>query len=82
MKVNLYLQIQHTEFDMVISTERGPLLARADLEVVPGGTYVIDGKAYTLAGKPTFHIQKLPALYENESRSHHLAEVDLEVVPV
>jgi hypothetical protein len=31
-------------------------LAMVELEVVPGGTYVIDGVAYTLVGRPTFHI--------------------------
>ncbi len=32
------------------------LLCTVNLEVVPGGTYVIDGVPYTLVEKPTFVI--------------------------
>jgi hypothetical protein len=34
------------------------LLCKVNLEVVPGGTYVIDGVPYKLADKPTFVIAK------------------------
>lgn len=48
MKTHIYLSNE--------DGSKGELLARVDLEVVPGGTYVIDGVSYTLVGKPTFHI--------------------------
>lgn len=36
---------------------KGEQLTIVDLEVVPGGTYVIDGVPYTLVGRPTFNIK-------------------------
>lgn len=48
MKTNIYLR------------ENGEtnLLCTVNLEVVPGGTYVVDGVPYKLADKPTFIIDK------------------------
>jgi hypothetical protein len=48
------------------------LLCSVDLEVVPGGTYVIDGIPYKLVGRPTFFIN-----YQDRADSHKLQSVEL-----
>lgn len=50
------------------------LLCSVDLEVVPGGTYVVDGVPYKLSEKPTFHIDN-----PHRRGDHILSFVDLEV---
>lgn len=50
------------------------LLARVEnLEVVPRGTYVIDGVEYQYTGQPTFIIEKMPYLYGGK---HQLTRVE------
>ena len=61
MKVNLYRVVRKEGFSSGILMEKGELLATVELEVVPGGTYVIDGKPYIQTGRPTFHIQSQDA---------------------
>jgi hypothetical protein len=91
MKVNLYLASGNRD-----EFTRGQLLATADLEVVPGGTYIIDEKPYMLVGRPHFHIntstnkplrdpgppRPLPVGRVRLPLSHELTEVDLDVLPV
>jgi len=77
MKTNLFLAVPHET--TLGEYRKGELLATADLEVVPGGTYVISGVRYTLVGRPTFHINKRAYLYQGAT-THELKEVDLLVL--
>lgn len=89
MKVNLFLAtVKEHPMGGVESLAKGEKLATVELEVVPGGHYVIDGVTYILADKPTFHINKKTSQGAMRSRSpfpighvelisHDLAEVDL-----
>lgn len=49
MRAHLYVRDENGK------TEK---LCSVNLEVVPGGTYVVDGIPYTLVEKPTFVIAK------------------------
>lgn len=56
------------------------LLAVVDnLEVVPRGIYVVDGKQYQYAGQPTFYIEKKPYLHGGQ---HTLTAVHFTVEAV
>lgn len=48
------------------------LLCLVNLEVVPGGTYIIDGIPYKLVDKPTFVISG-----RDQNGVHHLNHVEL-----
>lgn len=53
------------------------LLAKVEnLEVVPRGTYVIDGVEYQYTGQPTFIIERAPYLYGGK---HQLTRVEFQV---
>lgn len=57
MKAYIYLKDETSANDP-------ELLATVDnLEVVPRGIYVVDGKSYQYSGTPTFHIEKQPYLH-------------------
>ncbi len=62
MRVNLYL----------VSSASKKLIASTDLEVVPNGTYIVDGVTYVTVGKPTFYINR-----SERTLQHVLTGVDL-----
>jgi hypothetical protein len=71
VKVNLYEAFANGSGGF----KRGDLLATSDLEVVPGGTYVIDGVPYTLVGRPTFHLTEYRK--RGSRNTHIMTMVDL-----
>jgi len=64
MKTHIYLN----------ESGKRKLLCNVELEVVPGGTYVIDGVPYKLMEKPVFVIGN-----EDRSGNHQLQWVELTV---
>lgn len=73
MKAYIYLKDEK-------SANNSELLAVVDnLEVVPRGIYVVDGKSYQYSGTPTFHIEKQPYLHGGQ---HHLTAVHFTVEKV